>query len=138
MLVINVSARDPEKLHEVQRNVYQVFSPRSVFISSDCDNHANDKGDRAAFSEALNVVIFAVLNTNCPNVALPKGMDAVDRIYEAFEKSKVFDVELSGAMELCSSKIKQLDAYFKDEALKNTVDNKTKKKKVKGKTRKKG
>ena len=138
MLVINVSARDPEKLQEVQRNVSQVFSPRSVFISSDCDHHTNDKGDRASSSEALNVVIFAVLNINCPNIALPKGMDAVDRIYEAFEKYKVFDVELRGAMELCSSKIKQLDAYFNDEALKKTVCNKSKKKKVKGKTRKKG
>jgi hypothetical protein len=134
MLIINVSARDPNMLKLVQRNVCQVFSSQSIFIA--CEND-NDDFEEVS-SDALNVVIFAVLNEDNPFVLLPKGMDAVDKIYDAFDLYKVLDFELRGAMELSVAKVKRIQSVSKDDEPCVKAKSKTMvKKKTKGKKGKK-
>ncbi|MFN9981273.1 MAG: hypothetical protein ACK53Y_15210, partial [bacterium] len=59
----------------------QVFSSHSVFIST---IHHDEESERTSY-DSLNVVIFAVRNENNTCTCLPKGMDAVDKIFEAFD-----------------------------------------------------
>jgi spermidine synthase len=80
MLVINVSARDPDMLQLVNSNVCQVFSSHSVFIST---IHHDEESERTSY-DSLNVVIFAVRNENNTCTCLPKGMDAVFLAYLNF------------------------------------------------------
>jgi spermidine synthase len=137
MLVINVSARDPDMLQLVKSNVCQVFSSHSVFISS---IHDNEESERTSY-DSLNVVIFAVRNENNTCICLPKGMDAVDKIFEAFDVYQVRDYELRGTMELCACKIKRIHYSNSTTLLPNDSTNSkvksTLKKKSKGKKGKK-
>lgn len=131
MLVINVSARDPDMLQLVKCNVCQVFTSQSVFISS---INENEESERTSY-DSLNVVIFAVRNENNTCICLPKGMEVVDKIFEAFDIYQVIDFDLRGTMELCASKIKRIP--YNSVVPSNDAADKKVKKKNKGKKGKK-
>jgi hypothetical protein len=131
MLVINVSARDPDMLQLVKCNVCQVFTSQSVFSSSRNDI---DESERTSY-DSLNVVIFAIRNENDTSLCLPKGMEIVDQIFEAFDTYQVMDFELRGTMELCASKIKRIQ--YNGVVSSNETTEKKGKKKTKGKKGKK-
>jgi len=70
VLAINVSARDPEMLELVKRNVQQVFT--SIYISNTNDDDSDDNKDNGDgdSQHGLNVVIFCT-NRKAKTTSLP-------------------------------------------------------------------
>ena len=134
ILAINVSARDPDMLMKVQQSASEVFSAQCVFMAGDLDDE-----DEYTSSDALNVVIFAknISSSECSACALPTAMEITDKIYKVCDDNEIFDFELRGKLEQCSTDIKRLVSKLtKDSSVLVTSGKKSGKKKAKGKKKK--